>query len=69
MKTQKEIEEKYEELNKRMSDALPTKESNKELASLKGLDALEKMAKTSTDAISIDAQRYVLEWVMGHHDE
>jgi len=68
MKTQKEIEEKYEELNKRMSDVSPTEESNKELASLKGLEAFEKMAKTSTNAISIDAQRYILEWVMGHHD-
>ena len=68
MKTQKEIEEKYEELNKRMSDNMPTEESNKELASLKGFHALEKMGKTSTDAISIDAQRYILEWVMGNHD-
>jgi len=68
MKTQQEIEKKYDELNQRMSDNMPTKESNKEFTSLKGFDALEKMAKTSTDTISIDAQRYILEWVMGHHD-
>lgn len=65
MKTQQEIEEKYEELNKQMSNALPTEESNKELASLKGPDALEKMVKISSNAISIDAQRFILEWVLG----
>jgi len=68
MKTQKEIEEKYEELNKRMSANMPTESSNKELAALKGFEALEKMAKRSTDAISIDAQRYILEWVLGNND-
>jgi len=68
MKTQKEIEEKYEELNKRMSANMPTEESNKEIASLKGFEALEKMAKKSADGISIDAQRYILEWVLGNHD-
>jgi len=68
MKTQKEIEEKYEELNKRMSDNMPTESSNKELASLKGFPALEKIAKTSTDTISIDAQRYILEWVLYSND-
>ncbi len=65
MKTQKEIEEKYEELNQRMADNMPTEESIKELKSLKGLDALEKMFKRSSDTISIDAQRYILEWVLG----
>jgi len=68
MKTQEEIEKKYEELNKRMSDNMPTEESNKELASLKDLDAFEKITQRSVDGISIDAQRYILEWVMGHHD-
>jgi len=74
MKTQKEIEEKYEELNKRMSDNMPTESSNKELASLKDLtsiehlDVFEKMAKRSVDGISIDAQRYILEWVLGNND-
>jgi len=68
MKTQEEIEKKYEELNKRMSNNMPTESSIKELASLKGFPALEKMAKISTNGISIDAQRYILEWVMGHHD-
>lgn len=68
IKTQEEIEEKYKELNQRMADNMPTEESNKELQLLKGFDALEKMAKRSTDSISIDAQRYILEWVMGHHD-
>lgn len=68
IKTQEEIEKKYKELNQRMADNMPTEESNKELQLLKGFDALEKMAKRSTDSISIDAQRYILEWVMGHHD-
>jgi len=68
MKTQEEIEEKYEELNKRMSDNMPTAKSTKELTSLKNLDVFEKIAKRSVDSISIDAQRYILEWVMGHHD-
>lgn len=68
IKTQKEIEEKYKELNKRMNDNMPTKESNKELVYLKDLDALEKTTQISLDSISIDAQRYILEWVMGHHD-
>jgi len=68
MKTQKEIEEKYEELNKRMSANMPTKETNNELVALKGFEALEKMAKRSADGISIDAQRYILEWVLGNND-
>lgn len=68
MKTQKEIKKKYEELNKRMRDAMPNEESNKELGYLKGFDALEKMAQTSCNAISIDAQRYILEWVLENHD-
>jgi len=68
MKSLKEIETKYDEINKMMSEAMPTEKSNKELASLKGLEALEKMAQTSSHAISLDAQRYILEWVMGQHD-
>jgi len=68
MRTQKEIEEKYEELNKRMSANMPTESSNQELAVLKGFEALEKMAKRSADGISIDAQRYILEWVLGNND-
>lgn len=68
IKTQKEIEEKYEQLNKRMADNMPTEKSNKELAYLKDFDALEKTTQRSLDSISIDAQRYILEWVMGHHD-
>jgi len=69
MKTLEEIEEKYEELNKRMSDNLPTEKSIKELASLKDLDVFEKITQRSVDSISIDAQRYILEWIMGHHDK
>jgi len=68
MRTQKEIEEKYEELNKRMSANMPTAESNQEIAAMEGFEALEKMAKRSADGISIDAQRYILEWVLGNDD-
>jgi len=64
MKTQEEIEEKYEELNRMMRNIMPTEESNKKFANLKGYAALEKMAETSTTAISIDAQRFILEWVL-----
>lgn len=68
MKTQEEIEKKYEELNKWMRDNVPTEISNNELKSLKGLDALEKMAEQSSHGISIDGQRYILEWVLGQRD-
>ncbi len=68
MKTQEEIEKKYEELNQWMRDNVPTEKSNNELKSLKGLDALEKMAERSSHEISIDGQRYILEWVLGQHD-
>ena len=69
MKTQKEIEEKYEELNQMMRNNMPTEESNKKFATLKGYAALEKMAETSTTVISIDAQRFILEWVLSDdHD-
>jgi len=68
MKTQEEIEEKYEELNKRMSANMPTESSNKELAALEGFEALEKMAKRSAESISIDGQRYILEWVLYNND-
>ncbi len=68
MKTQEEIEKKYEELNKWMRDNTPTEKSNNELKSLKGLDTLEKMVEQSSLGISIDGQRYILEWVLGQHD-
>lgn len=42
MKTQEEIEEKYEELNRMMRNIMPTEESNKKFATLKGYAALEK---------------------------
>ena len=64
MKTPEEIEEKYEELNRMMRNIMPTEESNKKFAALKGYAALEKMAQVSTTAISIDAQRFILEWVL-----
>lgn len=68
MKTQKEIEKKYEELNQMMKDNMPTEESVQELESLQGLDVLKKIAEKSSTAISIDAQRFILEWVLEDHD-
>ena len=68
MKTQEEIEKKYEELNQMMKDNMPTEESVQELESLQGLDVLKKIAQKSSTAISIDAQRFILEWVLKDHD-
>lgn len=75
MKTQEEIEKKYDELNKKMTDLLPKEhdiQQVKDYMSGKGTLSsemlMEKFMKRSSDTISIDAQRYILEWVMGHHD-
>ena len=75
MRTQKEIEEKYEELNQRMADLLPNEKDiqnlrekisgNKELSG----ETLLKLMVVPTYTISTDAQRYILEWVMGQHGE
>lgn len=74
IKTQKEIEKKYEELNQRMSEISPTVTDIAELANIvknksKGtdLEMLTKVMEKSSNTISIDAQRYILEWVMGQH--
>lgn len=68
MKTQEEIEKKYKEINQMMKDNMPTEESVQELESLQGLDVLKKIAQKSSTAISIDAQRFILEWVLEDHD-
>ena len=73
IKTQKEIEEKYEELNKRMADNMPTKESNQKMKDV--LDSgkldpsiMQDEMNRSVESYHIDGMRYILEWVMGHHD-
>ncbi len=75
MKTPKEIEEKYEELNQRMSSMMPDEKSIRELRDCLASDdpkaRLDMFAKTmmlSSDTVSTDAQRYILEWVLGHHE-
>ena len=71
MKTEEEIKEKYEELNKQMKDKLPTEKdiqeliTNRENSAISSIEILEKMLSKSTDSISIDAQRFILEWVLG----
>ena len=70
MKTEEEIKEKYEELNKQMKDNLPTEKDiqelilNRENSAISSIEILEKMLSKSTDSISIDAQRFILEWVL-----
>lgn len=75
MKTQKEIEKKYEELNQRMAEIMPNAQDVQELRDDmyvgKTMPTDELMAKImtrSSNSISTDAQRYILEWVMGYHD-
>ncbi len=75
MRTQKEIEKKYEELNQRMSDLIPDEKDlqnlreklsgNKELSG----ETLIKIMALPIHTVSTDAQRYILEWVMGQHGE
>lgn len=75
MRTQKEIEEKYEELNQRMADLIPNEKDlqnlreklsgNKELSG----ETLIKIMALPIHTVSTDAQRYILEWVMGQHGE
>ncbi len=49
MKSQEQVEKKYEELNESMAKNIEGKHD-------------------PTTSISLDAQRYALEWVLGHHD-
>ena len=70
MKTEEEIKEKYDELNKQMKDNMPTEKdiqeliTNRENSAISSIEILEKMLNKSTDSISIDAQRFILEWVL-----
>ena len=73
MRTPEEIKKKYEELNQRMADLIPDEKDlqnlreklsgNKELSG----EILIKIMSLPTNTISTDAQRYILEWVMGQH--
>lgn len=72
MKTQKEIEEKYEKLNKMMSDNLPTMETIQKMQDMRNsgkrdLVIVQEMIRSS-ETYHIDGMRYILEWVMGNHD-
>lgn len=73
MKTKKQLKAKLEELNKRMTELMPTEKSNKDLESKvreqiqgKGDHLLFLLHQThnTTNVISIDAQRYLLEWIL-----
>lgn len=73
IKTIEEIEKRYEGLNQRMKDNLPTDEDISKLRKItegegSAIDVIATMQLKTADSISIDAQRYALEWVMGHHD-
>ena len=73
MKTQIEIEKKYAELNQRMKDNFPTEDEIKKIRSVfEGngslLELITTMQTKSVDSLSVDAQRFILEWVLGHHD-
>ena len=75
IKSKIEIEEKYEELNQRMQKNIPKEKDIQELINYgedktkkDGVEILVKMLSRSTDSISIDAQRYAIEWVMKHHE-
>lgn len=80
IKTQEEIEKKHEELNQRMRDYLPNEDDIRKLKDDvniirdnkisidKQMEILLKVMIHPVDTISTDAQRYTLEWVLGHHD-
>jgi len=80
MKTQKEIEKKYEELNQRMRDYSPNEDDidklrddmetirDNKISIDKQIAILLKVMNHPVDTVSTDAQRYILEWVLGQHD-
>lgn len=76
MKTLEEVEKKYEELNQRMRKQLPNDNDIKDLQNYMNKTIPDdqrtaimlKIMSKPVDTISIDAQRYALEWVMGHYD-
>lgn len=73
MKTQKEIQAKLKELDEMMSINMPTQKSIEELRDFTNNDKklphehvemLLKVMGRSSDTISIDAQRFILQWVL-----
>lgn len=72
MKTQKEIEKKRWELDKMMGDNMPTEETIKKLREFtegkklpdEQLEMMLIVMGRSTNSISIDAQRFILDWVL-----
>ncbi len=80
MKTQEEIEKKYEELNQRIQDQMPNEDDitqlrddietirDNKISIDKQMEIILNVLSKPVGATSIDAQRYILEWVLGHHD-
>lgn len=80
MKTPEEIKKKYEELNQSMRDHIPNENDIKKLRddmlALKDTTLsddvrtaiLLKIYSKPIETVSIDAQRYLLEWIMEQHD-
>ena len=78
MRSPEEIEKKYEQLNEILGEHLSSFEIVKKLNKIEedkiaenGEEAKElalKLMGMSAHTISLDAQRYILEWVMGQHD-
>ena len=80
MKTQKEIEKKYEELNQQMREQMPNEEDitqlrddvetirDNKISIDKQMDIMLRVMSKPVGTMSIDAQRYAIEWVLGHHD-
>ena len=73
MKTQNEIEAKLKELDEMMKRNMPTQKSVEELRDFANSDKklphqhvemLLKVMGRSSNSISIDAQRFILQWVL-----
>jgi len=74
IKTPEEIQKKYEELNRLMGDRTDTRILLDEMAEITdgkkemSDSMMLKMLLVSSNNVSTDAQRYLLEWVMCQHD-
>lgn len=75
MKTEEQIREKLKELDKMMYDAIPNENDIQEIRdfrngelNLQTPELLLKILSRSTHTFSIDAQRYIIEWILEQHD-
>lgn len=80
IKTPEEIEKKYVELNQHMDDQIPREKDirklrdylkaikDKTISDDERMAILVKVLSQPTETISLDAQRYALEWVMCQHN-